>query len=107
MSAETHTTLEIMKSAYPTDKVEEVARLFEAVSSPIRIRILKIVEENPGINCFRICELMGASSSNIVHHINKLRLYHILTFKKNKTSLQFNLSPFAKFVLKFCEDRNL
>jgi DNA-binding HxlR family transcriptional regulator len=53
-------------------KMENPAELFEAISHPIRIKILKILENNPSSFASLKRELGISSSGNLDHHLKKL-----------------------------------
>jgi ArsR family transcriptional regulator len=86
----------ITTAALSEEAAEIMARMFKALSDPVRLRLLSRVASHPaGEAC--VCDIadVGVSQPTVSHHLKKLREAGLLTSDRRATWVYYRLAPGA------------
>lgn len=72
-------------------KLERVAYILKTVAHPLRLGIIRLLEENDELSVSEICELMGSEQSLTSHHLQNMRLKGILSVRRQGRSMLYAL----------------
>lgn len=67
-----------MKCITPTTDDEELARVLHALSNPMRLAIVRYVEQHPGCICNDLALRFGRAQATMSQHLALLRSVHLL-----------------------------
>lgn len=83
------------------EAAELIARRFQALSDPTRLRILYELKERGEASVGELAEAVGASQQNVSKHLALLRDEGFLARRKEKTRAVYSISDGG--VLELCE----
>jgi DNA-binding transcriptional ArsR family regulator len=83
------------------ESAELVARRFQALADPTRLRILDVLRDRDEASVSELTELLGTSQQNVSKHLAALRDEGFLTRRKEKTSSLYRIADAT--VLELCE----
>ena len=73
------------------ERLERIAFILKTVAHPIRLGIIKLLEEHPKLNVSDICERLGSEQSLTSHHLQNMRLKGLLSVKRDGRSMMYSL----------------
>ncbi|MBR9921370.1 MAG: winged helix-turn-helix transcriptional regulator [Bacteroidetes bacterium] len=73
------------------ERLERIAFILKTVAHPIRLGIIKLLEEHPKLNVTDICERLGSEQSLTSHHLQNMRLKGLLSVKRQGRSMMYSL----------------
>ena len=72
-------------------KLEKVAVILKAVSHPIRLGIIDLLDRKGSVSVNQICEELKSDQSLTSHHLKNMRLNGILNSKRNGQHIMYSL----------------
>jgi DNA-binding transcriptional ArsR family regulator len=90
-----------MKSPLDVDAAELIARRFQALSDPTRLRILDILRSRDEASVGELTDLLGSSQQNVSKHLAFLQSEGFVSRRKRGTSSLYRISDPA--VLELCD----
>jgi len=82
-------------------QAKKVERVFKGVANHWRVRILKLIDKNEGINLEKIAENLKGNMKTISEHTKKLQRAGLVNKKYSGRSVVHETSPYGKRVIKF------
>ena len=79
-----------------------IARRFQALSDPNRLRILYVLREREEASVGEVADELGMSQQNVSKHLSSLHSEGFLSRRKEKTSVRYRISDPACLAL--CEE---
>lgn len=73
------------------DKLERIAYILKTVAHPMRLGIIRLLEQYPRLSVTEICEMLGSEQSLTSHHLQNMRLKGILSVKRDGRSMLYTL----------------
>lgn len=77
--------------ARANDEVEKTAKALKAISHPLRLKILRLLNEQEA-SVQEIVDAIGTTQSNISQHLGILRQQEILSTRKDATRVYYRIS---------------
>lgn len=87
----TKTTSKTRRKESEAQKLERVAYILKTVAHPLRLGIIRLLEENEQLAVSEICQLMGSEQSLTSHHLQNMRLKGILSVRRQGRSMLYSL----------------
>jgi len=89
-----------MKDLLPPEQdVNQVTQIFHALSSPVRIKILTLLKDQPLCPCI-IAETVGIASSKLSYHLSGLQRTNLIKGEQQGRWIMYTLTPFGKKMLR-------
>ena len=76
---------------------------FKAVANRKRIKILSLVQEEPGITVFKITEMLGIQYQTVASHLQKLWRAGLIDKKYRDTDVMHTITRKGEMFLNFAE----
>lgn len=76
----------------PDDVLEMAAGIMRAISHPLRLRILEVLETAKEANVSALCAHTGAAQPTISQQLSRLRLEGVLTTRREGTQVFYRLA---------------
>lgn len=73
------------------ERLERIAFILKTVAHPIRLGIIKLLEEHPKLNVSAICAHLDSEQSLTSHHLQNMRLKGLLSVKREGRSMMYSL----------------
>ncbi|MCU0326220.1 MAG: metalloregulator ArsR/SmtB family transcription factor [Spirosomaceae bacterium] len=73
------------------ERLEKAAYILKAVSHPVRLAIIDLLEEKEQLNVNEICEVLECEQSFISHHLINLKLRGILQSSRDGLNMYYAL----------------
>ncbi len=89
---------EIFKTAIEEEKVTGLSEVFHAVSDPLRVKILYLLNITPLCVCL-IKEALGISDSKLSYHLSTLKSAGLISDQRQKNFLIYRITAFGKKLL--------
>ncbi|MGD0056643.1 MAG: metalloregulator ArsR/SmtB family transcription factor [Methanomassiliicoccales archaeon] len=93
----------IASSLPPERKIEELGRLFQALSDPLRVRILYILKRHPLCVCL-IKEITSVPDSKLSYHLGILKEEGLITGKQEGNWIIYRATGLANRMLDMCSE---
>lgn len=93
----------IASSLPPEEKIEELGKLFQALSDPLRVRVLYILERHPLCVCL-IKEIASVPDSKLSYHLSILKDAGLITGKQEGNWIIYRATDLAKKMLDMCSE---
>jgi len=74
-----------------TKQLEKAASLLKAVSHPMRLSILQLIEREGELSVTEICEKLDSEQSLTSHHLSNMKLKGILACKRDGQRILYYL----------------
>jgi ArsR family transcriptional regulator len=91
----------IASSLPPEEKIEELGKLFQALSDPLRVRVLYILERHALCVCL-IKEITSVPDSKLSYHLSILKDAGLITGKQEGNWIIYRVTDPAKKMLDMC-----
>ncbi|MBR9830505.1 ArsR/SmtB family transcription factor [Acidiluteibacter ferrifornacis] len=73
------------------EKMEKIADILKAIAHPVRLEILKMMNNSEALNVAQIMELTGLEQSLISHHLIKMKDKGVLKSVRNGRNINYSL----------------
>jgi len=87
----------------PDDRVRRASRIFRALASPVRLKILKLLEDQPLCPCI-LTEAVGVASSKLSYHLSSLQTAGLIESRQEGRWIIYGLTPLGEKVLDMATD---
>lgn len=71
--------------------LHDLANVMRAISHPMRIQIMKLVEKNKMMNVSQIQHILKIEQAAVSHHLNLLKNVKVLKSKRNGKNVEYTL----------------
>lgn len=89
-----------MKDLIPPDEhVDHVTQIFQALSSPVRIKVLTLLDSQPLCPCI-IAQVVGVASSKLSYHLAALQRAGLIEGEQRGRWIMYTLTPLGKKMLR-------
>ena len=82
-----------MKSIAPTIEDERLARVLHALSNPVRLAIVRYIQQHPGCICNDIVLRFGRAQATISQHLALLRSARVIEAEQDGNAICYSLAP--------------
>lgn len=72
-------------------RLEKAAYILKAVSHPVRLAIIDLLDQESQLNVNEICEILGCEQSFISHHLINMKLRGILQSSRDGLNMYYSL----------------
>jgi len=73
------------------DKFERIAFILKTVAHPVRLQIIRLLDQNARLSVNEICENLGTEQSLTSHHLSNMKLKGILMSKREGKNVYYSL----------------
>ena len=80
------------KPPIPPELFDAAAEMLKAISHPLRLRILDILDRERELHVTDICERTGASQPSVSQQLSRMRLTGVLTARREGTSVYYSVA---------------
>jgi len=87
----TKTTSKDRRKESEAQKLERIAYILKTVAHPLRLGIIRLLEEHEQLSVSEICQLMNSEQSLTSHHLQNMRLKGILSVRRQGRSMLYSL----------------
>jgi ArsR family transcriptional regulator len=96
-------TESIATSLPPEEKIEKMGKLFQALSDPLRVRVLYILKRHPLCVCL-IKAITSVPDSKLSYHLSILKEAGLITGKQEGNWIIYRTTDLAKKMLDMCSE---
>lgn len=82
-----------MKNIAPTIEDERLARVLHALSNPVRLAIVRYIQQHPGCICNDLVLRFGRAQATISQHLALLRSAHVIEAEQDGNAICYSLAP--------------
>ncbi len=82
-----------MKNIAPTIDDERLARVLHALSNPVRLAIVRYIQQHPGCICNDIVLRFGRAQATISQHLALLRSARVIEAEQDGNAICYSLAP--------------
>ncbi|MBO0953286.1 ArsR/SmtB family transcription factor [Fibrella forsythiae] len=76
----------------PTSTFEQAAYLLKGIAHPLRMQILKLLEQTPGLSVTDLMDRLQAEQSLVSHHLTRMRRKGLVVAEREGKNAYYSLS---------------
>ena len=86
----------------PEEKARYASRIFHALASPVRLKILHLLAERPLCPCILV-QAIGIASSKLSYHLSSLQSARLIRGEQRGRWIMYELTPLGRDMLRVGE----
>lgn len=73
-------------------KLEMVAGILKCIAHPVRLKVIELLEAQPGLTVSQMLEVTGVEQSLLSHHLTKMKDKGLLSSERDGKNIRYSLA---------------